>query len=105
MGPSNQLAIEEQHMDDMNSRTQLARGRRARPWSSSRVALVVAVTSALTLTVGLLVGRFAISRGDDRQDGVFLAGVPERLMEAEDPDVAQKIIDGIDHARIEENLM
>ena len=99
------MAIEEHISDDMSSRRNLAGGQRGGSWSASRVALLVAFTSAVALTVGLLVGRFAIDRdGDDDGEGVFLAGVPARLMQEEDPNIAQKIMDGIDPARIEENL-
>ncbi|KAK3702732.1 hypothetical protein RRG08_042717 [Elysia crispata] len=72
-------------------------------WNTPRIAILATVTSALTLTLGLLVGRFAISRGG-HQNGVFLAGAPARLMDTEDLDVASKIMDGIDPARVEENL-
>ncbi|GFR57999.1 N-acetylated-alpha-linked acidic dipeptidase 2-like [Elysia marginata] len=109
MASSRQMAFEDHPSEDMNSRVHLARSRSGSPWSPSRVVILVVVTSALALTLGLLLGRFAISRGDDDDDendgeGVFLSGAPARLMEPEDPGIAQKIMDGIDPARIEENL-
>ncbi|GFO49279.1 N-acetylated-alpha-linked acidic dipeptidase 2-like [Plakobranchus ocellatus] len=78
----------------------------ARPFncSTSRVTLLIIVTSALTLTAGLLLGRFAIPRDDDDEVGVFLLGAPQTLMESGDLDVAQKILDGIEAGKIEENL-
>ncbi|GFO17324.1 N-acetylated-alpha-linked acidic dipeptidase 2 [Plakobranchus ocellatus] len=78
----------------------------ARPFncSTSRVTLLIIVTSALTLTAGLLLGRSAIPRDDDDESGVFLPGAPQRLMESGDLDVAQKILDGIETGKIEENL-
>ncbi|GFO49278.1 N-acetylated-alpha-linked acidic dipeptidase 2 [Plakobranchus ocellatus] len=103
MTPSGPMSIDD-GSDVNTSRSYLASPARRSNCSTSRVTLLVIVTSALTLTAGLLLGRFAIPRDDDDESGVFLPGAPERLMESGDSDVAQKILDGIEAGKIEENL-
>ncbi|XP_059147924.1 putative N-acetylated-alpha-linked acidic dipeptidase [Physella acuta] len=73
------------------------------PMRSRRVVQIVILVAALVLglAIGLLVGTFAIGQ---EQDGLYLSGVPAGLVSDADPAIAQKIIDGIQASRIEENL-
>ncbi|XP_064600785.1 uncharacterized protein LOC135466961 [Liolophura sinensis] len=82
-------------------------------------AIIAVVALIVGFVIGILIGRFAIDRGEGSegnsrspaecstppfQDGVFLPGVPQALIQDGDPRITDSIIKLMDPENIRENL-
>ncbi|KAH9494447.1 Glutamate carboxypeptidase 2, partial [Bulinus truncatus] len=89
--------------EELHSDGYYRRNDRRLPLNKVRLALFLLLAAVIGLAIGLLVGKFALCDEEDRE-GVFLPGVPDRLVSDEDLDISDLIMKAIDPAKIESNL-
>ncbi|KAH9494444.1 Glutamate carboxypeptidase 2 [Bulinus truncatus] len=95
--------VEMNSSEELHSDGYYGRKDRRLPLNKVRLALILLLAAVIGLAIGLLVGKFALCDEEDRE-GVFLPGVPDRLVSDEDLDISDLIMKAIDPAKIESNL-
>lgn len=93
-------------MEEFHSSTEVVYNRRRKSRDRRCLIVVLVVVGIAAFIIGILIGRYATcpDKETDDRDGVFLEGVPEKLMEDEDPGVSEVLIQGMSADNIRENL-